>query len=96
MKDRITFKKFVLQEGDLLDAVKIGVKAGLKAFTKKREQQTKQESKDLTNKILDAEGKELEGLIKQIVDNKFSIKNIQPQKTTDWLLECTSTETRLR
>lgn len=89
------FKKFVLQEGDLLDAVKVGVKAGLKAFTKKREQQqTKQESKTLANKILDAEGKELEGLIKQIVDNKFSIKNVQPQKSTDWLLECTSTKTR--
>jgi hypothetical protein len=90
------FREFVLEEGDLLDAVKHGFKAGMKAFAKKREAQTKkQESKSLATRVLDAEGKELECLIKQIVDNGFSIqREIKPQSMTDWLKECTNTKTK--
>lgn len=77
------FKQFILEEGDLLDAVKHGVKQGIKAFSAKRKQQ---ESKTLAGKILNADGKELESLIRQIVNDGFSIqKDEPPQKLTDWL-----------
>ena len=92
------FKEFMIQEGDLLDAVKSGLKAGIETFKKTREDQIKkQESKAIAAKLLGAKGKELESLIKQMVDNTFKIKNEEkPQKTTDWLLECTNTKTKLR
>lgn len=88
------FKEFVLEEGEFFDALKHGIKTGFNAFKVKRQEQ-KKESKDLRHKVLSAEGKELESLIKQIVDNKFSIQKqcAKTQKETDWLLECTSTRT---
>jgi hypothetical protein len=85
------FKDFVLEEGDLLDAIKLGVKSGIKAFKDKRKQQA---NKTVADKLLGAEGKELEVLIRQIVDDGFSIQNsLKPQKISDWLKEsCTNTK----
>jgi hypothetical protein len=92
------FKEFVLEEGELFDALKHGVQVGLKAFREKRQEQAKErEPQALTKKILSAEGKDLESLVKKIVDNGYTIKGGQvvarPLKvgSADWLLECTNT-----
>lgn len=92
------FKEFVLSEGKFWDALCSGVKAGVKEFNKKRKEQKQPEPKTLTHKILSAEGKELEALVKQIVDNGYTIRQGKVQKppervkSTDWLLECTRTK----
>lgn len=92
-----SFKEFVLEEGELFDAIKHGFTIGLKAFLEKRQEQTKEKEPEiLTKKILSAEGKELDGLIKQIVNNGYTIKQgnvVKPYKVvkaTDWLMECTT------
>ena len=92
--ERRSFKTFVLEEGGLLDAVKHGFKVGIKAFSEKRKVQAKQkECRIVADKILSAEGKELERLMRQVVDDGFSIQHeLRPQKITDWLKECTTTK----
>jgi hypothetical protein len=88
------FKEFMLEEWEFWDAIKHGFRQGVKAFNQKRTDQAKKtEAKTLTDKIISAEGKELESLIKQIVDNGYTIKQGQVQKppktqrASDWLLE---------
>lgn len=96
------FKDFVLEEGPFWDAICHGVSKGMEAFKEKRAQQAKKEErpkpKDLGQKLLAAEGEELKSVIKQIVDNGFTIKQGKVQKkptetkATDWLLECIRTK----
>ena len=70
------FKKFVLQEGEIWDAVVHGVDSGFKEFQKKRkEQKEKTEQKKLSEKIIDVDKKEIKDLVKQIVSNGYTISN---------------------
>lgn len=90
------FKDYVLEEGDLLDAVKHGFSAGFKAFRQKREQQAKKnEAKTLKDKIMSAEGKELTVLIRNMVEKDMDITAQcgKVEKSTEWLKECTGTKT---
>lgn len=93
------FKEFMLKEGQFWDALKHGVAVGVKEFSKKRKElATKSEMQTMTKKILDADGKELESLLKQIVEKGYTVKGGAVQKpslkarSTDWLLECTRTK----
>lgn len=98
------FKEFILEEGPLWDALCHGVKTGLEAFRSKRVEQKKPKEepkvtpKTLTQKILTAEGDDLKALVKQIVDNGYTVKQGKVTKpplvknSTDWLLECTRTK----
>lgn len=98
MDDRrvLRFKDFILEEGELWDAVCFGVNKGLKAFKHKRQEQAKKsETTKLTQQILSAEGADIRRLVKKIVDNGYSVKD---GKVTDLpkrklvsmeVLECT-------
>lgn len=97
------FKEYVLEEGELLDAIKAGVSAGLKAFQKKWQDKPKKPSgKELADKAMSAEGKELSSVIKQIVDDGYILHNGKIQKPPlrkrmqDWLHECTNIKKALR
>jgi hypothetical protein len=86
-------KEYMIQEGPFWDALKHGVATGVKAYSKKRKElANKSEVKIMTSKILGAEGKDLDVLLKQIVDNGYTIKNGAVQKpsllvkSTDWLI----------
>lgn len=90
------FREFMLEEGDLLDALCHGIKTGYKAFVKKREQQAKKtESKVTQQKLLNATGKDLHDLVKLAVNDKMSIDKQCGKQilATDWLKECTNTRT---
>lgn len=93
------FEKYMLEEGEFLDAMKVGVKAGFKAFRRKREAQAKtDEKRAMDRKMLDAEGAELNNLIQQIVEKGYTIRNgkvVKPspkQVLSNWLYECISTK----
>ena len=93
------FREFMLEEGDLLDALCHGIKTGYKAFVKKREQQAKKtEAKATQQKLLNATGKELHDLVKQAVNDKMSIDKQCGKQilATDWLKECTNIRTASR
>lgn len=86
------FKEHIIAEGKFWDALKIGVKAGVKAFNKKRAEQSKKDDKKLGSKIIDAEGKELESLIRQMVDDGYRVRRGSLAKSSkggvnDWLME---------
>jgi len=76
----LKFQEFVLEEGELWDAVRVGVKA----FREKRqEQKSVTQEKKLTDKILTAEGGELRKLVKQIVDKGLTVKDgevVKPER----------------
>ena len=75
------FKEYMLEEGEMFDAIKHSVKTGVKAFRKKREQQkNKSVEKALTDQIMTAEGEDLRRLIKQIVDKGLTVKNGKVQQ----------------
>lgn len=95
-----SFKQYVIEEGELWDAVKFGLSTGLKAFSKKREQQkAKSEPKTILRQMLSAEGEELKAVVKKIVDNGYTVKDGRVQKPSpvkhinSWLYECTTTRT---
>lgn len=98
------FKEYILEEGELWDAVKHGVSKGVKAFRQKQQQQkNKSEQKTLMNQLMNAEGDELKLVIKKIVDNGYTIKGngiekmgTKPCHVNDWLYECTSTKMEYR
>ena len=70
------FKEFVLEEGDMIDALKHGFKTGIKAFQDKRKEQEKKTQKQkMTDAILTAEGGDLRRLIKKIVDDGYTVSN---------------------
>ena len=70
------FREFVYQEGEIWDAVMHGVNSGFKAFqTKRNEQKGKTEQKKLTEKIIDADKKDIKALVKKIVSNGYTISN---------------------
>jgi hypothetical protein len=75
------FREFMLEEGDMLDAIKHGVSTGVKAYKKKRSQQKKRtKQQTLTDKIMAAEGDDLKNLISQIVDNGYTVRNGKVQE----------------
>ena len=88
------FRDYVLEEGDRLDAIVHGFKTGWKAFKGMRKQQVdRTEQQKLTDKIMSAESKDLQKLVKQVVSNGYTFKNGQVtkplvvQRANDWLLE---------
>jgi CRISPR/Cas system-associated exonuclease Cas4 (RecB family) len=88
------FKEFMLEEGEVWDAVVHGVSSGVKAFQKKRtEQKSATEKQKLSEKIIDADKKEIKDLVKKIVSNGYTIKNGQVkeapkvQDMNGWLTE---------
>lgn len=94
----LTFREYLLAEGDVWTAFCHGCKTGLKAYRHKRsEQKQSGEKKALAEKILSAEGKDLEQLVKKIVANGYTVRNgsvVQPDKQKSFhgeILECTST-----
>jgi len=96
----LRFREFVLEEGELWDAMRVGVDTGVKAFKHKRKDQSKQsEVKKLSQQIFSAEGADLRLLVKKIVDNGYSIKNgevVAPSREkliSKEVLECTRTKT---
>jgi putative DNA primase/helicase len=78
-----------LRTGDLLPHDKKHLQSKLTACEYDPNAEAKKtEAKTIATKMLDAEGKDLEGLIKQIVNNGFTIqRHTQPQNMTDWLKE---------
>lgn len=75
------FKEYMLEEGEMFDALKHGVSSGIKAFKKKRVEQKKaSEEKALNDKIMTAEGEDLRRLIKQIVDKGLTVQNGRVQQ----------------
>ena len=75
------FKEFVLEEGEMFDAVKHGMSTGFKAFRAKREQQKHKTQADvLTDKIMTAEGEDLRILIKQIAAKGLMVKDGKVQE----------------
>jgi hypothetical protein len=89
----LRFKDFVLEEGEIWDAVCHGVKA----FKQKRKQQAKKsEAKKLGDAVLNAEGADLRRLVKQIVDKGYTVKNevVKPSRIKHMnkeVLECIRT-----
>lgn len=91
------FREFVLEEGEVWDALKIGVKTGMKAYRQQRTQQkTKNEQKVLMQRLMSAEGNALDTLVKQAVEQGYTVKNGEVVKaapvaagSNDWLKECT-------
>lgn len=64
----LSFKQYVLEEGEVWDALCHGVKSGMKAYQQKRVEQKKHtDAHKLAQQILNAEGSELQQLVKQIV-----------------------------
>lgn len=94
----LRFKDFMLQEGEVWDALRHGVSTGVKAYKQKRADQKKQSEADkLSQKILSAEGKDLEQLVRQIVRQGYTLRNgkvVKPSKVkymSQEVLECTTT-----
>lgn len=70
----LKFRDFALQEGQLWDAVRHGVRKGFKAYKDKRVDQ-KRKSNSLIQRIMSAEGEELKDLVKQMVDDRLTVSN---------------------
>ena len=68
------FKEFVLEEGDRWDALCHAVRKGTDAYKNKRkEQKNRTEMDSLTEKLFASEGKELETVIKKIVEKGYTV-----------------------
>lgn len=93
------FKDYMIEEGEMFDAVKHGMSSGFKAFREKRvEQKNKSDNDALTAKIVTAEGDELKQIIKQIVSKGLTVKDGKVQEpcrikhVNKGVLECTRTK----
>lgn len=80
------FKEFVLEEGDVWDALCHSFSTGFKAYREKRDQQKNTtEQQKLTQKLFSAEGKELSAIIRQIVEKGYTVQQGQViNRPTRW------------
>jgi hypothetical protein len=90
------FKEYVISEGAQWDALMHGLVTGFKAYkSKRKEQKVKDEKKELKDKVMHAEGEELQKLIARMVDKGYQLKNGEvkerPKEKTvrSWMLEGT-------
>lgn len=66
------FKEYLLEEGEIWDAVRFGFQSYQR---KRQEQKQKSVEKMIADKILSAEGKDLQQLVKRMVELGLTVQN---------------------